>query len=186
MSSVGHRFLTCSFSHFPSSSAETEPVRHDGCSGGYPWVESHLTGVRRVPAAVEARASSTSLCTPPRATPHRGGGSADGRSHVREHQGRACHGLRLSRPRDLLGDGPQAGDHFPRPGHDQLVGLLPASPPAAVAVAPPRLRLPPAILERRRACFETALEMAAHLGRRAVGPSACNQRPAGMGGVLSW
>ena len=34
---------------------EAEPVRDDGGSCGDPWVESHLTCVRRVPASREAR-----------------------------------------------------------------------------------------------------------------------------------
>jgi hypothetical protein len=36
-------------------SEEPAPVTSGGCSGWYPWVADHLTGIRRVPAALEAR-----------------------------------------------------------------------------------------------------------------------------------
>jgi len=37
-------------------SEEPEPVRRDGWSRCYPWVGSHLPGLRRVPASCEGRA----------------------------------------------------------------------------------------------------------------------------------
>jgi hypothetical protein len=121
------------------------------------------------------------LFTPPRVTPHRGCAAADERSHVRAHKCRAGNGLSLSRQRYLPGDGPHEGDPFPSHGHPHLIGVFAAGASLAVALAQPHLCLPTDILERRREFFETALEMAAHRGRIAVGPSAFNQRPAGMG-----
>src|SRR5687767_140495 len=48
------------------ASAEVEPAIGDGCSGGSPWGGDHRPGLRRGPAAVAARVSSTSLVTPSR------------------------------------------------------------------------------------------------------------------------
>jgi hypothetical protein len=69
------------------ASEKTEPAICDGCSCCYPWVGSHLTCRRRVPASLSARVSWTSLSTLPRVTPHRGGAFSDARWNLSELHG---------------------------------------------------------------------------------------------------
>src|SRR5262245_20795158 len=52
---------------------------------------------------------------------------------------------------------------------------------ASIPCAQPDLGLPADVLEDLGWCFQSPLEMAADLGRVAVGPGAFNQRPAGLG-----
>ena len=50
-------FVGCHDFFVLGASERPEPVRYDGGSCGYPWVGSHLTGIRRGPASLEARVS---------------------------------------------------------------------------------------------------------------------------------
>jgi hypothetical protein len=80
-----------------------------------------------------------------------------------------------------LGNGPHTAHQFAGNRDDDLVGMVPPGREASKAFTQPPLGLPADILHRLGEFFETALEMAADLGRRAVGPGPFNQRSAGLG-----
>lgn len=96
------------------------------------------------------------------------------RSRTREALGLESHG-------DLLGNRPHKGDQFPSDGDHYLIRIFPSGDEASIAFAQPYLRLPTAILNRLGELFQPELEMAAYLGRIAVGPGAFNQCPTRMG-----
>ena len=78
---------------------------------------------------------SCRLCTPPRATPHLGCVSADGRRKPSEHWGTAANGRCRGCPWHVLGTRPQKRPEFPRHGHDHWVGGLLAGAPRPLAGA---------------------------------------------------
>jgi hypothetical protein len=90
-------------------------------------------------------------------------------------------GLALCWHGHLPGDGPPAGDAFPRDGHHHLMRGFTPGAQLAVAFAPPPVGLPTDSLQRFRPRVESPLEMAADLRRRARGPGPCDPRSPGMG-----
>ena len=106
---------------------------------------------------------SCRLCTPPRATPHLGCVSADGRRKPSEHWGTAANGRCRGCPWHVLGTRPQKRPEFPRHGHDHWVGGLLAGAPRPLAGAQADLGLPTQILDglrplRQALCGQRARE----------------------------
>ena len=84
---------------------------------------------------------------------------------------------------DLLGDGPHEGRQGSGDGDDHLIRMFAACPELPVPVTQADLRFPTDVLEAFREVFQAALQMAAHVGRIALRPSAFDQGPAGMRGA---
>jgi hypothetical protein len=81
----------------------------------------------------------------------------------------------------LAGDGPDKGGQLAGDGHHDLVSVLAPGHQPAVAFAKSHLCFPANILNRLGHFFQSQLQVAANLGRIAVGPRAFNESPAGMG-----
>src|SRR5882724_363972 len=73
------------------------------------------------------------------------------------------------------------GNQYPIDGYHHLIGVFAPGAQLAVAFAQPYLGLPTDLLNRFWQLFESPREMAAHLGRIAVGPGPFDQCPPGMG-----
>jgi hypothetical protein len=76
--------------------------------------------------------------------------------------------------------GPRTSHELTGNGHDHLVGVFPAGHQPAIALAPPYLRLPTAVLDRLRQLFQPKWQVAADLGGISVGPSAFDEDTARM------
>ena len=122
-----------------------------------------------------------SLVTPARATPHRGRAAAAGWLHTGFSRSRTNDGLCRERPRAWLGQRPHPGAQCPRAGHHHGRGIFPSGAEASRALAQPHLGLPTAILAGLGELCEPEWELAAPLGRRALGPGPCHQGAAPMG-----
>ena len=90
-------------------------------------------------------------------------------------------GRNLGCHRHCLGNGPHEGHHFPRDGHYDLIGGFASGREVSVPLAQAHLGLPTDVLHGCGELCQSPLEMPAALGRIAVRPGACDQRPAGMG-----
>ena len=124
---------------------------------------------------------SGSLCTPSRATPHRGRASADGGVHTFASRARPREALGRESDGALRGNRPQKGNQCPRDGQHHVLGMVPAGDAASRACAQPPLRPPTAIRDRRGELCQPAVELATPLGRIAVGPGPFHQCPARLG-----
>jgi len=166
------------------ASAAAEPGRADGCSGGSPGVGSHLTGRRRVPAALEARVASLRLFTRPRVTPPRGGASAPACGHTCGGRGSRALGLVACRcPRHLWGHGPQQAPPRPGPGHG---GRCAGGHDSSVAWTPPDLGLPAALLADRGGGGPSPGQRVGCPGRARGRPRRLPPEPCGPGGARLW
>jgi hypothetical protein len=81
---------------------------------------------------------------------------------------------------DLLGDGPHEGRQFSGDGDYHLIRMCAACTELPVPFTQSYLRLPTNVLEAFREGFQAELQMAAHVGRIAIRPSAFDQGTAGM------
>ena len=108
-----------------SASEKPEPGRDDGGACCSPWGGDHLPCLRRVPASVSARVSSTSLLTPPRVTPHRGCGFSEARWQTCCVEGAGAIGpLDLRGDRHLFRTGPHASYQLTGNSHGDHMGGL--------------------------------------------------------------
>jgi hypothetical protein len=154
------------------ASAEAEPGRDDGCSGGSPGVGDPLTGLRRAPASVEARGSSPRLFTRPRVTPPRGGVSSAARGPPCGGRRGVGSGLGLRGDRDPRGHRPQASCPLTGHGHRDHVGVVAACEERASACPSPDRGLPPEVLDDVGWVVQAPWPVAADRGGRAAGPGA--------------
>ena len=165
------------------ASAEPEPVTGDGCSGGDPWVGSHLTGVRRVPASREGRVGPRGLVTPSRVTPHRGGASAQARGQTCRVRGERAIGLFACRcPRHRCGESPPKAHHLTGPGDADPVGRCALCDESSGALTPPELGLPADSLDGVGWLCPAPVQRSAARGGIARRPGPFHQSPAGLGG----
>lgn len=82
---------------------------------------------------------------------------------------------------DLRRDGPHDGRQCSGAGDDHLIRMFAACTEWPVPLTQTDLRLPTDVLEAFWEVFQAAVQMAAHFGRIAIGPSAFDQGTAGMG-----
>ena len=92
-----------------------------------------------------------------------------------------CHLLRLNV--DLFGDRPDEPDPLPRHGHHHLVGMPASGDELSGAFAQAHLGFPTEVLKRLELLLQLQLQMAAHVGRIAIGPVPFHQDAPGMGMV---
>src|SRR6266536_4584434 len=96
-------------------------------------------------------------------------------------------GVRLSRcgrpsggERDDARDGPGEGGHLASNGHHDLVDVFAAGGQLPIPFAQADLRLPADRLDLGRERLQAQLQMAADLGRIAIGPRPFHERPSGV------
>jgi hypothetical protein len=118
--------------------------------------------------------------TPTRTAPHRGGGSSARHATPGGHGFWGLNGRGRGSQRSLLSNGPQKRPQVPGDGHDHLGGSLPASAQLPRACTPAGLGFPPAVVDGLGHLLPAAWALATALGRRAGGPGAGDQGPAGM------
>src|SRR5262249_62248679 len=90
---------------------------------------------------------------------------------------------RSGRQRDEARDRPRKRGHLPRDGHHHLVAVLAARRQLSVATAQPHLGLPADGLDVRPQLLQAQRQVAADLGRIAIGPRPFHEGPAGMAGA---
>jgi hypothetical protein len=82
---------------------------------------------------------------------------------------------------DWFGDRPDETDQLARHGHHHLVGMLASGDELSVAFAQAHLSLPTEVLAYLGLLLQSQLQMAAHVGRVAIGPDPFDQDAPGMG-----
>ena len=82
---------------------------------------------------------------------------------------------------DLQGHGPHTRAELPGHRDDDLMRVFPPCPELPRALTPSDLGLPTCVLDRLGALFEAEWQVPTDLGRVALGPGSCHQRPTGMG-----
>jgi hypothetical protein len=151
-------------------SEELELVRSDGCSCGSPWVGSPLTGIRRVPAAIEAR-GGLPVSSRRRGWPHTGAASLP----------MTCGLLGVGCYRKLLGHGPHEGEQRTRHSQHHLVSVVACGQAVAVAFAQSHVGVPTEVLARVGGLFPSPVQMPTDCGGVARGPSPCDDGAPGVG-----
>ena len=118
---------------------------------------------------------SCRLCTPSRAPPHRGCGSAERRAQPGTHGDRPFQGLGLGGQGSLLGHGPHTRLQVPGDGDAPRVGMWPAGAALAVALTQASLGLSAALLARLGQLLSASWARPADCGGGARGPGPCPQ-----------
>jgi hypothetical protein len=81
------------------------------------------------------------------------------------------------------GNGPHASHEFTRNGPRDAVGVFPSSHELSVAFTEPDVRFPTDVLDDWRLFFQPPLQGATARGGVTIGPGACDESLAGMGGA---
>ena len=81
----------------------------------------------------------------------------------------------------LVGHGPDATNELTRDSHNALVGVVTSGDALSVALTQALLGLPTDVWEPRGWLLPSALQMATHCGRGALGPGAFDHDPTRVG-----